>query len=168
MGRLPIEFHPNASADAGLLHRRHTMSQYRLSTLFIAVFLICGNLAVAGWDSEYGIATTATTLAIVAIVVARQTNRSRFVSAFLGIITATIGAALYGSGISSFYAFTPPPIGATWMFGGGWNMIIMAGVFGGFAGLMYGGLPVAVGYGLVHLLRFVLFEQHIQCDVKSD
>src|SRR5688572_11821236 len=59
---------------------RCVMRQYRLSTLFIAVFLISGNLAVARWESELGIITAATTLAVVAIVVARRANRSRFVS----------------------------------------------------------------------------------------
>ena len=129
------------------------MRQFRLSALFIAMALIGVNLAIARWDIEYGIVSAAMTIAILTILVSRRHQRSRLASALLAIVTATSGAAIYCSFVSSFFAFSKPPNGGVWMFGGGFSMIAGSGILGGVAGPIFGGIPVAVSYGLLHLCR---------------
>jgi hypothetical protein len=130
------------------------MRQFRLSTIFVAMAVIGVNLAIAKWEIEYGIVSTAMTIGVGTILVSRRFNRSRLASAFLCLATATVGAALVSSMVSSFLAFSAPPNGGIWMYGGGFPMIIASGILGGFVGLVFGGIPVAVSYGLCFWCKY--------------
>jgi hypothetical protein len=93
-------------------------------------------------------------VAAAAITIARRVFRWDPVeAAATGWLAGILASAGCGFVVSCLTAFSPPPEGAVWLGGGGWETIALATmIFAGFGGLPIG-FAVAVVYIILHALR---------------